>query len=861
VTDVTSIALAVDSRQVRTATQDLEKFAGAGRKTEKATEGMTSAFGGLKGVVGGLSAALLVRSVIQTADAYTSLSARIRLVTAGSQAFARAQAEVFAISQRTRTSLGETGNLYTAIARSTQQLGVTQREVLGVTETINQAIIVSGSSAQSAAAALVQLGQGFASGTLRGEELNSILEQTPRLAQAIADGLGVPIGALRKLGSEGQLSADKVFRALQRSATAVRDEFGNITMTVGQASQQIGNALSELIGQFDQLSGSSSFLANRLSSQSSGISALANEFRLARIEGQGFLEVIARIFKFFAPGLLGGGITTAEDRLASLSARLSEVTSQLDTPRRLGLFSGQAAELEAERARIISAINAIESAINPREAFSDARFDAGRKPKPTTPDGKGSNADPFGDAVKGLREQIALVGALTELDKTNANIKLGTYGKLSAAQQTLLRSLGAELDLRKSVEADREAALGIDLSKIQRDLASVTGAYKNAEQVLDALRDAAKVSDKEYFDSKLALLNLTADAEVRALEAENQRIASEKASGEARIRNQQQIAENEARIAALRGQQATQVQVLAIQQQSAAEKIAQSFREAEDAAQDYLDTLRRGQSIELAGLGLGSQERDRQRGRAQIEDKYSGERQKLERQNREGKITDQALAAELDRIKRFQAAALASYDQYYAARLEQEADFAVGASEALANYVTEAANVAQQTEQLFTKAFKGMEDALVQFVTTGKLDFKSLADSIVADIVRIIIKQQISNALGMAGKAASGGGGFFGELLGAVLGSGRAIGGPVSAGKIYPINEKGTPEIASFQGRDYLLTGSKSGEVKPATDSASRPANITINQTFAGNVSKVTMDQAAAEAGRAVRRSLARGTA
>jgi tape measure domain-containing protein len=95
---------------------------------------------------------------------------------------------------------------YSSISRATQDLGVSSEQTLRLTETLAKAITISGVSAQSANAAMIQLSQGLSSGTLRGEELNSIMEQTPRVARALAQGLGVGIGALREMGKEGKLT-------------------------------------------------------------------------------------------------------------------------------------------------------------------------------------------------------------------------------------------------------------------------------------------------------------------------------------------------------------------------------------------------------------------------------------------------------------------------------------------------------------------------------------------------------------------------------------------------------------------------------------------------------------------------------
>jgi tape measure domain-containing protein len=110
-------------------------------------------------------------------------------------------------------------------------------------------------------AALVQLGQGLAAGTLRGEELNSVMEQTPRLARAIADGLNVPIGKLREIGAAGVLTAEQVIEALERSSVALAREVSGATLTFGQSLTQLQNAAIKAAGEIDSTAGITSGLA------------------------------------------------------------------------------------------------------------------------------------------------------------------------------------------------------------------------------------------------------------------------------------------------------------------------------------------------------------------------------------------------------------------------------------------------------------------------------------------------------------------------------------------------------------------------------------------------------------------------
>jgi lambda family phage tail tape measure protein len=220
--------------------------------------------------------------------------------------------------------------------------------------------------------------------------------------------------------------------------------------------------------------------------------------------------------------------------------------------------------------------------------------------------------------------------------------------------------------------------------------------------------------------------------------------------------------------------------------------------------------------------------------------------------------------AEIDRAildtEEQKARALALIEESY----RRQRTVAFGASEAFRKYAEDATNVGAQIEGAMTNAFKGMEDALVQFVMTGKLSFTALANSIVADITRIIIKQQIMAPLlqsiqGGIGASAggtgtgSGFGGFVGSILNGIFGT-RASGGSVSAGGLYEVNERG-PEMLSMGGRQFLMMGSTPGSITPngGAGNGGRNANtviVNIHQAFAPGTTRATTLQAAADARR-----------
>tara|TARA_R100000655_G_scaffold8377_4_gene21921 strand:+ start:3128 stop:5815 length:2688 start_codon:yes stop_codon:yes gene_type:complete len=248
-------------REVDQLGDEFEDASRKGKKTETTFQRLRKSAMSLKGAFVGIGAGLVAQQFVKMADTATRLENRLRLVTNSSRELKSVQEGLLGISQRTRTGLEGTTELYSRLARVSGDLGLSQTALLGVTETINQAILISGSSAESANSALVQLGQGMASGTLRGEELNSVMEQTPRLARALADGMGIGIGKLRELGQEGKITSQAIIKAIQSQQKVIREEVAKTQITVDQSFVQLGNSAVTFAGALDEATGITSNLA------------------------------------------------------------------------------------------------------------------------------------------------------------------------------------------------------------------------------------------------------------------------------------------------------------------------------------------------------------------------------------------------------------------------------------------------------------------------------------------------------------------------------------------------------------------------------------------------------------------------
>lgn len=234
---------------------------------------------GLGAIAGGITFASLARSAVDAADSVTLLQSKLRLVTSGSEGLAKVQNQVVNLARQTRTDFSSVGELYARIARSSKQLGVEQSDVLRVTKAVSQAIQISGNTAVEASAGMIQLAQALASGVLRGDELRSVLEQMPRVAEAIAAGLGTTVGQLRRLGEEGKLTSELVFKALISQAGALNSEFNKLKPTVSQTLGVLIGDLKLATAEFLNVTGTTDRLTESIGGLSKAIRGMSTVFQ------------------------------------------------------------------------------------------------------------------------------------------------------------------------------------------------------------------------------------------------------------------------------------------------------------------------------------------------------------------------------------------------------------------------------------------------------------------------------------------------------------------------------------------------------------------------------------------------------
>ncbi|MGC6248282.1 tape measure protein [Bisgaard Taxon 45] len=214
-----------------------------------------------------------IQSLLNTADAYNNYEARIRLVSRSNKEAQGTFRELMQVANDTGQLFKATAELYTRVYRSMGS-NANSAEILQFTKTIQQALVVSGAGAQEAKAALIQLSQGLASGTLRGEEFNSVAEQAPVILEMLQKSLGKTRGELRKMAEDGELTPQLILAATKEAQEQIQAQYDQMPKTISRAVNELSNAWLQFIGQADNATSASSLIASSISALASSLDEL-----------------------------------------------------------------------------------------------------------------------------------------------------------------------------------------------------------------------------------------------------------------------------------------------------------------------------------------------------------------------------------------------------------------------------------------------------------------------------------------------------------------------------------------------------------------------------------------------------------
>lgn len=676
-------------------------------------------------VFAGAISVAAVKQVADLADAYKNMNARLSLVTDTSAQFAFAQDEIFKISQSTRNSLETVTDLYTRLGRATQNTGTNQADLLNVTESISKALTISGASVQSSSAALIQLAQGLQSGTLRGQELNSVLEQTPRVAQAIADGLGMSIGQLRKFAEEGKLSPQAVIDALISQKEAIDREFGALPVTIGQAIQTVNNSITKMIGKMDEATGASANVSKAIKDFAGVIDSASENTKVLTFAVDGLAVALGF--------LIAGGAFKAVSSIATAFAALSP----------------QVKALSAGIAVISAGIAAISSDDN---------------------------------SVKNLEK---LNAQLEKFSQEALKIQ-EVYTREALAAPLTEDQLKAQKELNKLLEkaSDEYYKIVLGEEKWLFTQAKILGATDEQAQFVVK---SFKMKEQQVAQAK----------EEKRLLDEGLKIARE-------IGKEEEKASRE-------GQKAIDAQLKAMAHQgNAMSKYAEDLDLVLDRVSlRYGTEFKTAEQILVQNTQIALQKKLNERILAIKNDDTLSDINK-------NKLIDEANALYDEQ--------LGKVSELASARERERSDLLSGAKRGLIAYYDEVSNISSAMENATVNAFRGMEDAFVEFTKTGKLNFSDMANSIINDLIRIQVRQSIVAPLSglisgfmQTGSTYNASGSIAEHIFNP---SARAIGGAVQAGSPYIVGERGAE----------LFVPNQSGSIVPNDQLGG--SNVVVNQTI-----------------------------
>ena len=430
----------------------------------------------------------------------------------------------------------------------------------------------------------------------------------------------------------------------------------------------------------------------------------------------------------------------------------------------------------------------------------------------------------YARGISDVSKKLELVGKIEQLNTSKKTAESG-----SNAELILLDAIKkTQEEINNIGKGERTAQYNADLSDIKQKSASVVDTLTNAEKVLSAFHTAAQTTDRQYYAEKIASIAAISAAKSKGIndeiEKEQELLKSGKLNAAEMIAQKSKIHMLQSQQYLLSNDEIAQIKILGIEEEASLRKITLAYIAAQKAANDYLATVNRKNEREIKGIGQGDYNRTLAAGTNQIEDRQIVAIQALQarRASMQGNMTKKMYDDELAIIKDTYNAEIMMYENKSAKILASQQNWINGATDAIYNYAYEIANVAKATENAMTKAFHGMEDALVSFVRTGKADFRALANSIIDDIIRIQLRQGVSSIIGgnggVSGLISSGVSWLSGSSStptpagsdNNVLAGARAGGGDVSGGSSYLVGEQG-PEIITPRTNGTVIPNNKLG--------------------------------------------------
>lgn len=359
------LAVTIDSRGARQQadflSSKLKYLQERGDDAAESVYGIGAAAKAAAAAMASIGVGQLTRTLLQTTDRFKAMTGQINLVSSSTAEASRTFETLKGMANETGASLESTVTLFTRMSNATKGAGFSQAQLLKATDAVNKAFLVSSATQEEATAASIQLSQAMASGTLRGEELNSVMEQAPRITRALSEYLGVTNGQIRSMAAEGKITSEVVMNALLASLSSLNKEVASMPPLFERASQVVKNNFLAAIGQVnvDPAIKAMTSLGDVFASPETvaGIEKISNALSgVANFGVRGFEGLISNMDALIA--LSGAyaasvGVRMTASLTSSTQARLADVSAsmqQVTAAREIATADAQAAQISTRRA-------------------------------------------------------------------------------------------------------------------------------------------------------------------------------------------------------------------------------------------------------------------------------------------------------------------------------------------------------------------------------------------------------------------------------------------------------------------------------------------------------------------------------
>ncbi|HDZ1409133.1 TPA: tape measure protein [Klebsiella pneumoniae] len=724
------------------------------------------------------------KKLIAIGDEMVTLQARIARLSPSIDAAKDTLASLSAIASQTGSGLYETEKLWESLTTSLKETGATNAQVLSLTATLQKIGTIGGSSAEEMSNALRQFGQSMAKGVIQAEEFNSVIEQMPELARQIAAGLGISIGDLRKRMLEGKLTAQDALNAIQSQSRSVNAEFEKMPVSIDRAKNSLDVAFKNAINDLNQAIGLTTTLAGLMQSVADNLNYYNNNVgdssRMPKLiklqqdlnnelkDGQRWYETDSVFQSRRAQAAVQ--LKQIEGEIAHIRAKAQKDagSNQFNAPptkgddaatkklvqnseRRLAL-----AKLEGEaRARLQAQYDAADAGVtDPKriKALQDEyaetyRVTEARKESDKAGKQSASTADSIAQKLENLRQQSELAADSTqELSREQAILR---------AQQ----SLGKSATQAQIQEAGKYAAAAWDAA----------AAAKGVTEALNAIPEQAE--NKSYAES---MQNLKAALNAGKIDLQEYNAATE-----------QMEQQHQANLAKIRSQQVVNPTQQALAEVDPVQQLANQHAQELALIQQFEQQGVLAHENALALKNAADRQYEQQRIAAQWEI-----------------LSQQSLGYNM---------------------LTSAVDaFSGNASNAITGLLTGTMSAQEAMRSLGNTILNSVINSIVQvgiealknYILGQTLGAASVATSVglaattASAWAPAAAMASLASFGANAGPAAAGISSTVGLASGLALAGARYNGGPVSAGGLYQIGEKGKPEIyQASTGKQYMIPG------------------------------------------------------